>query len=534
MKFLFKIINAYPLTRLRQVSRIGIFLFLISCSNEPKPGSLEDTNEAKAEKLYQTYCGSCHITPDIEHLPKDLWAEKVLPEMAARLGIKEGNFNPYDGMKFEEMEILHKAQIYPYAPALDSVDWNILKSYVLENAPDSLPNETDSVIYRTQDHFVAESRSLDTLPGAYFTYLKYSDDAKKIWAGEVSGYLMEHDFRSSRTKTLNKVESAVVDYTRKDTIAYITDVGILNPSDLSSGKIITTDGENQNEIPLIFHRPVNNLVVDLNNDGQDEMVICEFGHQTGQLTLLTRKSDGSYEKKMLLTQPGTIRTLARDMDKDGKLDLVTLTSQGDESITILYQKEDLRFSIDKAIRFSPIYGSSWFEIVDFDKDGDDDIITVNGDNADKTYISKPYHGMRIFLNDGQNNFSEAYFFQLNGATRFVAHDFDEDDDIDFVLISTFPDYDNHPNRSVVYLENKNAENFDFEPLKFEEANFSRWLLLDKGDVDQDGDMDVILSAFTYTFTPVPDEFLAQWNSNRVDLLILKNQLREKGTAEGTK
>jgi hypothetical protein len=234
---------------------------------------------------------------------------------------------------------------------------------------------------------------------------------------------------------------------------------------------------------------------------------------------------GKYERTLLLTQPGSIRALAEDMDQDGDLDIVAITSQGDESITILYQREDSSFSVDKAIRFSPIYGSSWFEILDFDNDGDLDIVTVNGDNADKTYIAKPYHGLRIHLNDGSGEFTEVHFHPLNGATRFVADDFDQDGDYDFAVISTFPDYDNAPDLAVVYLENVNTETFEFKAFKFEESNLSRWFLLDKGDVDQDGDTDIILSAFTYVFTPVPERFSEEWEQNNVDMVILENLLK---------
>jgi hypothetical protein len=176
------------------------------------------------------------------------------------------------------------------------------------------------------------------------------------------------------------------------------------------------------------------------------------------------------------------------------------------------------------LRFSPIYGSSWFELLDFDHDGDDDIITVNGDNADKTNIPKPYHGLRIHLNDGNNNFTESYFYPLNGATRFVADDFDQDEDVDFMIISTFPDYKNKPDQALIYLENQDEKSFQFQPYTFEQANLSRWFLLDAGDVDQDGDTDIILSAFTYVFIPVPGEISKNWETNNVDLMVLENNL----------
>jgi len=165
--------------------------------------------------------------------------------------------------------------------------------------------------------------------------------------------------------------------------------------------------------------------------------------------------------------------------------------------------------------------------LDYDGDGDDDIVTVNGDNADKTYVHKPYHGLRIHLNDGNNQFTESYFYPLYGATRFVANDFDQDGDTDFAIISTFPDYENNPDYSMVYLENLNAAAYEFQNHSFEEANLSRWFLLDVGDVDLDGDTDIILSAFTYVFTPVPPAISAGWEKNNADIMVLENTLFDK-------
>ena len=185
----------------------------------------------------------------------------------------------------------------------------------------------------------------------------------------------------------------------------------------------------------------------------------------------------------------------------------------------------MNFRAEKVIRFSPIYGSSWFELIDFDNDGDDDIITVHGDNADKTYTPKPYHGMRLHINDGNNRFEEKYFYPMNGATRVVSRDFDQDGDFDFGLLSTFPNYENTEESSFIYLENINASDFIFEDFTFKESNFARWLLMDAGDVDGDGDEDIILSSFSYVFTPVPDERTNFWNDKSTDLMILENKLK---------
>ena len=48
--------------------------------------------------------------------------------------------------------------------------------------------------------------------------------------------------------------------------------------------------------------------------------------------------------------------------------------------------------------------------------------------------------------------------------------------------------------------------------------------MDKGDVDADGDMDILLSSFTYVFTPVPDNLSKQWAETNMDVLVLENLL----------
>ncbi len=493
----------------------SIFLW-ISCSSP---------DQKKEVILFKTYCASCHILPNIDDLPKDIWATKILPDMAARMGIRDGKYNPLRGLGYDEMEAIILKEIYPKRPVIDIESWKLLKNYIINLAPDTLLSIGYSNTSSELKQFKAIPISLDSSQGSFITFLQYNNNEKKLWVGDITGNLLEYDFLNQRTKKLQNFGTALVDFTKKDTISYATAIGILDPSEISTGKIITIQKNKTESIPHVLHRPVNNLVIDLDNDGNDELVVSEFGNFTGELSLLYKDNDGNYKKRTLLNQPGTIRVLAKDMNKDGKVDLIALTSQGDETITILYQQDNLEFRSVKVLRFSPIYGSSWFDLIDYDGDGDDDIITVNGDNADKSYIQKPYHGLRIHINDGNNNFVEKYFYPLNGATRFVANDFDQDGDVDFGVISTFPDYENSPEFSFVYLQNINEANFTFEPYTFKDSNLGRWFLLDSGDIDNDGDEDIILSSFTYVLTPVPNDLSKLWKEKNVDMMLLENTLK---------
>lgn len=492
-----------------------VILLTISCSS-PK--------SKKQAAIYQKQCSSCHLAPAINDLPKDIWADKILPDMGARMGIKDTAYNPMKGLSFSEQNAINQTGIYPMKPSISISDWISLKEYIISMAPDSLPaldhtNKSSELI-----QFLASPISLDSNKGSLITFLEYSSENKNLKIGDISGNLFEYNYIQNKSSLISQFGSAVIAHTKNDINSYTTAIGNLNPSELSSGRVFTLADGKINPITEMLHRPVHTLVADLNKDGKDELVISEFGNLTGKLSLLTKTDSSIYKKSILLNQPGTIRVLSKDMDNNGKEDLIALTSQGDETITILYQQDDLKFIAEKVIRFSPIYGTSWFELIDYDGDGDYDIITVNGDNADKSYVQKPYHGLRIHINDGKNNFEEKYFYALNGATRLVARDFDKDGDVDFGVLSTFPDYDNNPEFSFVYLENVNSKIYSFNPFTFQDSKMGRWFLMDAGDIDNDGDDDIILSSFTYVFTPVPDELTKYWNEKNADLMILENKL----------
>ena len=49
-------------------------------------------------------------------------------------------------------------------------------------------------------------------------------------------------------------------------------------------------------------------------------------------------------------------------------------------------------------------------------------------------------------------------------------------------------------------------------------------MIDSGDIDLYGDIDFILSAFTYVFVPVPPALTAAWGENDADIMVLENTL----------
>lgn len=108
---------------------------------------------------------------------------------------------------------------------------------------------------------------------------------------------------------------------------------------------------------------------------------------------------------------------------------MALFGQGDEGIFNYYNQGEGKFKEEPVLRFPPSYGSSFFDLTNINEDGFVDIIYSAGDNADYPPVVKPYHGIRIYLNDQQNHF----FYSLPGAHQAIPADFDQDGDQDILL-----------------------------------------------------------------------------------------------------
>ena len=502
-----------------------LILLLPSCKNyhrnhihpEASLSSIE-----KGEELAKEYCQSCHQLPDPSLLDSKSWENGVLPEMGPRLGIFNYGFQMYP--KVHDKNI--GKDFYPSQPLMNLNEWQNIIDYYTATSPDSLPGQDrKEKITEGLPLFKVE---IPTLPfkKAATCYVKINagDTVHPIVISDVlkkNIYFINRDFQitDSITGTGPVVD---INYNKNNLLA--CDIGILNPNNGRFGKIElinkNIDGHYQKDSTSFIdslQRPVQVTPVDLNNDGKMDYIICEFGYLTGALSWMENLGNNKFKRNVIRNVPGAIKVYIQDYNHDGLPDIWALFAQGEEGIFLFTNKGNGNFDQRQVLRFPPAYGSSYFELDDFNKDGYPDIVYTCGDNADYSPVLKPYHGVYIFMNDGTNHFTQKFFFPINGCYKAIARDYDGDGDLDIAAISFFADYAHQPEESFVYL--KNTGNLKFQPYSIPEADMGRWLTMDAGDIDGDGKTDIILGNFS--IGPVMMKHKVDWKQSP-PFIILRN------------
>jgi hypothetical protein len=384
--------------------------------------------------------------------------------------------------------------------AVSEEEWEKIVRYYRDLAPDTLPYQSLTVQPRIDPDFFQTGPFVPRMQSsAIITLLKTDSTRERIFVGEAgSNMLRVFDWNRHLISSLT-LGSPPTDLIVESDHVLILESGILDPNDQPKGRIVEYDFGGADSLRFSrvlidsLFRPVFVQQFDFDKDGQKEFVICEYGNNRGRLALY--KFDGSrYRRQVLDPSPGAIRFEIRDMTGDGSPDIVALLAQADERIVMFENDGKGNFPERPRIfaRFPPVYGSMYFSMHDFNGDGSMDIVYVNGDNFDFSRVLKPYHGIRILENDGRNNFRERFFFPVYGAARAEVADFDRDGDPDMFTTSNFADFERHPERGIIFLENTGR--YAFRPYAFTIASGHEWNLTATGDLNRDGRLDVIIGA----------------------------------------
>jgi len=506
-------------------------------SSNPAHGALsaiEKSRDLKAgRELAQQVCGTCHIFPEPEVADQFTWANGILPRMSYWLGYDTVNWTNEPGGN----QVLASGRV-PKEPIVNFVDLKSIHSYYLAAAPSKpLPQVPKPELTKGLKYFrVRPSTYRNGQP--LITLVKIDEKSKRLFVGDDKTKKLVVLRPDGTIASTVDMPNPIVHMLERPDGFYASLIGSVYPSDLAQGGLIHLQNPSSNmhstyEIPKVLlpelRRPVESGVADLNQDGREDLVVASYGNILGHFSWYEQKPDGSYEEHILLDRPGAVGVKVNDFDGGGRPDIVVMMAQAQEGISLFLNLGQGRFEEKVVVQKHPAWGFSHLELVDFNQDGKSDFLVTNGDNGDNTMFAncaKPYHGLRLYLNEGRGEFREAWFYPMHGAYRALARDFDLDGDMDIVAIAFFPDYFGASKESFVYLENQGE--MKFAASTFAQSISGRWITMDAGDLDGDGDADIVLGAYNRSFGDVPTALTKSWDERGPSFLLLENMVRGSG------
>ncbi|MEW6304036.1 MAG: VCBS repeat-containing protein [Verrucomicrobiota bacterium] len=491
-------------------------------------GVTNSTEYRRGAAVARTVCVTCHLFPEPDELDKVSWGLEVLPRMVHWVGGL-----PYDFANHPGGALVREAGVFPASPLIPVQDWKAVCVYYLEAAPSSLPPPAFPPRIQTglkRFRAVTPGYRRDT---PMTTLVKIA--GQKLYVGDAGTKTLERLNAAGQPEISLAMGGAPVSLTMGAGGWHVALLGEFFGSDEPNSKVLWLEppksgGSRTRTLVDQAPRTTDTVVADLDGDGKQDLVVSHFGNILGRFSWYRNAGENAYEERVLLNRPGAVRSYVRDFNGDGRSDIMVLMAQAWEGVWLFLNQGGGQFEETVVLKASPAWGFTDFELADFNGDGFVDIIAANGDSGDNIKVPptpKPYHGIRIYLNDGKSGFAEAYFHPMNGAYKVLARDYDEDGDLDVAAVSFYPDYERTPQESFLYLENVSERGkgavLRFQTFTIPEGVNSRWVTADAGDLDGDGDIDLVLGAFQQGFSPVPEAIAEGWKKNGQALLILVNE-----------
>ena len=285
----------------------------------------------------------------------------------------------------------------------------------------------------------------------------------------------------------------------------VAELGQVIPSDKKLGAVTWLRRTGARDFEVIrlarnLGRVADAQAADFDSDGDLDIVAAEFGWITvGRILYLENQATRNggipaFVPRTIDDRIGSIHVPVVDLNKDGKPDILALISQHHETIVAFLNRGAGQFERREVFTAEhPHWGFSGIEPVDFDGDGDLDVLYTNGDTMDDMIRFKPFQGVAWLENRGGFPFVHHSISRHYGVVRAEAGDLDGDGDLDVAASVWLPELRQEEREKynlpgVAWYER--AADGTFIPHVISETGCDR-PTLEIGDVDGDGKLDVI-------------------------------------------
>ena len=496
----------------------SVFLYItVSSCRSGADSALNDPFIAAGQQLALQHCSTCHLAVLPDALDKETWDKQLLPAMAPMLGLEA-----YPGGVY-------------YAGSKAAVsydDWQKILAYYKTLAPATLePTRASATAQNDWAIFSLEKPGRDTTQTAMTTLVAIDTIGHALYSSDGLRNDLSRWDQNLRSTLRKQLKSPAVNATffrdsQGAERGLFTCLGTMRAADITKGELIElglSDKKHTDSSTIYTNlpRPLQSIATDINKDGLTDWVVCGFGHLAGGLYWLKQAPNHQFVKLPIREVAGAVQATTGDYNADGWPDLMVLFAHANEGIWLFLNDKKGGFTERNLLRFPPVYGSTSFQLVDFNNDGRLDILYTCGDNSDYSKILKPYHGVYIYLNQGNFQYTQRYFYPINGCIKAIATDFDQDGDMDIASIAFFADFQHNPAEGFLYLDQQKP--LQFQPHTLPIAAYGRWICMDVNDWDRDGDPDIILGNFSKGFMNQTDVKPA-WDTH-LPFIVLKNTTR---------
>lgn len=449
-----------------------------------------------AERV-KVLCTSCHVLPPADVEPKNLWPDKIR-EM---YGYAQGD------------RPIPPDRLLPIEQTIE---------YWTERAPDFLDVPVGAMDSPPSPRrFTPRRVDLEPTPGppavACVKFVRLADDGpdqllvSDMRNGVVILWTPGQPAESARAvgRVPHPSQVEVVDLDQdglRDLL--VANLGDFWPVDTTEGSVVwlRNRGEGRFEPAVLLGglgRVNEAQAADFDRDGDLDIVVAVFGNlATGSILYLENTtedwSEPVFEPLPISPRTGTINVPVIDLNGDGHLDFIALLAQEHEEVIAFLNRGWGSFQ-QRTIYKAPHtrWGSTGIRLFDMDDDGDVDVLFNHGDSVQIPPIPRPYHGIAWLENRGEYPFVYHRLAHLPGAHTLMPADLDGDGDRDLVSSVFIPTFDPAwPNAkmldTIIWME------------QVAPGEYRRYVLEsaapfhpcgDVGDIDNDGDVDIVLGNF---------------------------------------